>query len=272
MFLRCSKRRKDGKEHLYWSVVENRRLNDQRVVQRHVLYLGELGRRAGILLAQDRRTLWPRRGRAAPSRPVSRGARQGRRVSRRARATFANGPAPPAPMRRLLAGLPVTNCGTIGGSTNHRPATRAMCSPRRTRTAARPATILTIAVTMSHARGPQTPAIGSPMSINSRANLTRPVSNGWISCRPLRFLAPVATRLKPGIVGQQSEPAPLVAHGDSRTDPLRFNKYTARLHLASRDVRAGSKRQRIHLVCSALAPQSILQAPVNRRKRSACSC
>ena len=26
----------------YWSVVENRRLPDQRVVQRHVLYLGEL--------------------------------------------------------------------------------------------------------------------------------------------------------------------------------------------------------------------------------------
>ena len=42
MFLRCSKRRKDGKEHLDWSVVENRRLPDQRVVQRHVLYLGEL--------------------------------------------------------------------------------------------------------------------------------------------------------------------------------------------------------------------------------------
>ena len=42
MFLRCSKRRKDGKEHLYWSVVENRRRADQRVVQRHVLYLGEL--------------------------------------------------------------------------------------------------------------------------------------------------------------------------------------------------------------------------------------
>lgn len=42
MFLRCSKRRKDGKEHLYWSVVENRRLADHRIVQRHVLYLGEL--------------------------------------------------------------------------------------------------------------------------------------------------------------------------------------------------------------------------------------
>jgi len=45
MFLRCSKRLKDGKEHLYWSVVENRRLLDGRVVQRHVLYLGELNGR-----------------------------------------------------------------------------------------------------------------------------------------------------------------------------------------------------------------------------------
>jgi hypothetical protein len=45
MFLRCSKRRKDGKEHLYWSVVENRRLSSNRIVQRHVLYLGELNGR-----------------------------------------------------------------------------------------------------------------------------------------------------------------------------------------------------------------------------------
>ena len=45
MFLRCSTRRKDGKEHFYWSVVENRRLAEGRVVQRHVLYLGELNGR-----------------------------------------------------------------------------------------------------------------------------------------------------------------------------------------------------------------------------------
>ena len=45
MFLRCCKRLKDGKEHLYWSVVENRRLHDGRIVQRHVLYLGELNGR-----------------------------------------------------------------------------------------------------------------------------------------------------------------------------------------------------------------------------------
>jgi transposase len=42
MFLRCSRRRKDGKTHEYWSVVENRRLSDGRVVQRQVLYLGEI--------------------------------------------------------------------------------------------------------------------------------------------------------------------------------------------------------------------------------------
>ena len=42
MFLRYSSRKKDGKEHRYWSIVENERVNDRRVVQRHVLYLGEI--------------------------------------------------------------------------------------------------------------------------------------------------------------------------------------------------------------------------------------
>jgi hypothetical protein len=42
MFLRCSTRKKDGKEHHYWSLVENRRLAEGRVVQRHVLNLGEI--------------------------------------------------------------------------------------------------------------------------------------------------------------------------------------------------------------------------------------
>ena len=42
MFLRKTERRKNGKTHLYWSVVENRRLDDRHVVQRHVLYLGEI--------------------------------------------------------------------------------------------------------------------------------------------------------------------------------------------------------------------------------------
>jgi transposase len=42
MFLREKIRKKDGKEHRYFSVVENRRVAGGRVVQRHVLYLGEI--------------------------------------------------------------------------------------------------------------------------------------------------------------------------------------------------------------------------------------
>lgn len=42
MFLRVSTRKKDGKEHRYFSVVENKRVSGGRVLQRHVLYLGEI--------------------------------------------------------------------------------------------------------------------------------------------------------------------------------------------------------------------------------------
>jgi transposase len=42
MFLRPTIRKKDGKEHRYWSLVENKRVSGGRVVQRHVLYLGEI--------------------------------------------------------------------------------------------------------------------------------------------------------------------------------------------------------------------------------------
>jgi transposase len=49
MFLRSKTRRKDGKLHRYWSVVENRRVKAGRVVQRQLLHLGELndGQHAG---------------------------------------------------------------------------------------------------------------------------------------------------------------------------------------------------------------------------------
>ena len=42
MFLRSKTRHKDGKTHRYWSIVENRRVRGNRVVQRQVLYLGEI--------------------------------------------------------------------------------------------------------------------------------------------------------------------------------------------------------------------------------------
>jgi transposase len=45
MFLRSTNRKKDGKDHRYFSIVENRRLTGDRTVQRTVLYLGEINDR-----------------------------------------------------------------------------------------------------------------------------------------------------------------------------------------------------------------------------------
>lgn len=42
MFLRSTNRNKDGKDHRYFSIVENRRLPGDKTVQRTVLYLGEI--------------------------------------------------------------------------------------------------------------------------------------------------------------------------------------------------------------------------------------
>ena len=42
MFLRSSHRHKDGKDHRYFSIVENRRLTSGKTAQRTVLYLGEI--------------------------------------------------------------------------------------------------------------------------------------------------------------------------------------------------------------------------------------
>src|SRR5713226_6745714 len=42
MFLRSNNRKKDGKEHRYFSIVENHRISFDKTVQRTVLYLGEI--------------------------------------------------------------------------------------------------------------------------------------------------------------------------------------------------------------------------------------
>ena len=42
MFLRSTRRKKDGKEHRYFSVVESQRVSGDKIVQRTVLYLGEI--------------------------------------------------------------------------------------------------------------------------------------------------------------------------------------------------------------------------------------
>jgi hypothetical protein len=42
MYLKCHTRRKDGKEHRYWSLMEKRRVADGRVLDRPLLYLGAI--------------------------------------------------------------------------------------------------------------------------------------------------------------------------------------------------------------------------------------
>src|SRR3977135_944018 len=42
MYLKCNRRFKDGKEDRYWNMVESRRCVGGRIVQRPVLYLGEI--------------------------------------------------------------------------------------------------------------------------------------------------------------------------------------------------------------------------------------
>ena len=42
MYLRCNQRIKDGKQHRYWNIVESKRCARGKVVQRQVLYLGEI--------------------------------------------------------------------------------------------------------------------------------------------------------------------------------------------------------------------------------------
>src|ERR1700687_1935522 len=59
MYLRFARRRKDGKEHRYWSIVESRRCAGGRVVQRPILYLGEINdgqREAFVLTVEGPRT------------------------------------------------------------------------------------------------------------------------------------------------------------------------------------------------------------------------
>ena len=42
LFLKCHPRFKDGKDHRYWSICENRRTEEGQRFQRQVVYLGEI--------------------------------------------------------------------------------------------------------------------------------------------------------------------------------------------------------------------------------------
>src|SRR5947208_5252134 len=54
MYLRSNRHFKNGKEHHYWSIVESRRCAGGKVVQRQVLYLGEINDSQRGVVAGDR--------------------------------------------------------------------------------------------------------------------------------------------------------------------------------------------------------------------------
>jgi len=68
MYLKACKRRKNGKEHRYFSVVESRRLPGGKVLQRQVLYLGEIN---DSQQAAWRKTLWVVGERGQEPQPMS---------------------------------------------------------------------------------------------------------------------------------------------------------------------------------------------------------
>ena len=71
MFLRFKDRWKDGKQHRYWSVVENTRVAGGRVVQRHMLYLGEINDTQELAWQRSSGNSDNVRGRVAPSSKTS---------------------------------------------------------------------------------------------------------------------------------------------------------------------------------------------------------
>jgi hypothetical protein len=84
-FLRCTRRVKDGKEHRYWNIVENRRSSSRRVIHRQVLYLGEINDSQKATWCRYIEVLEAPRGevaRACPRLVLARVRRQGRRPPR----------------------------------------------------------------------------------------------------------------------------------------------------------------------------------------------
>ena len=107
MFLRCTTRKKNGKAHRAWSIVENKRCVGNKIVQRHVLYLGEIN--------DQQQAAWQKtieifeHGQVVPRTvalfPEDRGVEiEGAHIVRvkAGRTAIAS----PTPMGRLLAGLP----------------------------------------------------------------------------------------------------------------------------------------------------------------------
>ncbi len=108
MYLRNHRRRKDGKEHCYWSIAESERCSGGRVVRRHVMDLGEIN--------DAQREAWRQaievfdEGAQPPRQlalfPTGQAVPAGSQALRRAGAAGSHAIASAAAMGRVLAGLP----------------------------------------------------------------------------------------------------------------------------------------------------------------------
>ena len=105
MFLRSTNRRKDGKDHRYFSVVENRRVPGGKTVQRTVLYLGEINDQQQAAWRKTLDVFDEEQQRYTTLSLARRSGIAGRRARQRAGTAERVGVAAPAPLRQLLAGL-----------------------------------------------------------------------------------------------------------------------------------------------------------------------
>src|ERR1039458_4317178 len=106
MFLRRTERKKNGKAHSNWNVVENKRLDNGRVVQRHVLYLGEINSSQAAAWRKAIEVFDEDAGRSRTAGPVSGGSMRGGRgrCIRRSPPSARDAASPSAAMGRVLAG------------------------------------------------------------------------------------------------------------------------------------------------------------------------
>ena len=122
MFLRATIRKKDGKEHRYWSLVENKRVSGGRVLQRHVLYLGEINSSQELAWRKSIEVLEDGADAAAHAGAVSGGSLRRGAAGRldRAAAAVAAAAVPAAAMGRVLAGAAScgSSCSLIGFGRN----------------------------------------------------------------------------------------------------------------------------------------------------------
>src|SRR5271157_2801080 len=106
MFLRAKIRKKDGKQHRYFSVVENRRVGQNKTAQRTVLYLGGDQRWSGSELAQDAAGFRRESAATHHAELVPRGPRNSGRIERQYPSqTERDGIASATGFRQLLAGV-----------------------------------------------------------------------------------------------------------------------------------------------------------------------